>query len=199
MAFQRFSNAQAVNEESFQHLMAFLDNLEQLESQSNSPPQHMTYPIVFFLKDEHSSALVDGSAGSIHGLKRTQITLEAANYQRSLPSMRRSLGRLFDACNVEHSMEKLSEQATTTPKRYVSYPSLPCSVISLYSPLKAKQQNSNLIYFYDSEWKEEFSFSHFAKRVHETARQKAGLRLSVRVECALTNSDHFRLIQTLFC
>lgn len=112
-------NAQAVNEESFQHLMAFLDNLEALEAQAHSSPQNMSYPITFFIKDEHSSALVDGSAGSIQGLKKMQITLESVNYKQSLPAMRRSLGRLFDACDVEHSMQKLSEQPTISPTRYV--------------------------------------------------------------------------------
>ena len=100
--------------------MAFLDNLEQLEAQPNAPPQKMTYPIVFFVKDEKSSALVDGSSGSIQGLRRTQITLESVNYAQSLAVMRRSLGRLFDACSVEHSMEKLSEQPTVSNRRYVS-------------------------------------------------------------------------------
>lgn len=111
--------------------MAFLDSLEQLESNASSSPQNERFPIVFFIKDEKSSALLDGATGSIQGLKRANITLESSSYQQSLSAMRRGLGRLFDACDVEHSIEELSEQPTMMPRRYVyalprafSYPHL---------------------------------------------------------------------------
>lgn len=99
--------------------MAFLDDLEQLETATNAPPQSMRYPIVFFIRDPASSAKVDGSEGSIQGLRRVDVVLESSNIKHSLRVMRLGLGKLFDACKIEHSMEKLSQQQTILPKRFV--------------------------------------------------------------------------------
>jgi hypothetical protein len=100
--------------------MAFLDDLEKLEDQPDAPPQHMRYDVIFFIKDTKSAAQIDDKSDMIPGLRKTQIVLESLNYRQALRVMHQCLGKLFDACGVEHSMTSMGQDDPLPKKRYIS-------------------------------------------------------------------------------
>jgi len=99
--------------------MAFLDELEKLQDEPDSPPQNMRYPIVFFVKDPKSTAKIDDKSTPMEGLRRTEIMLESLNFRQSLRVMHQGLAKLFDACEVEHSMDTVSQEELLPKRRYV--------------------------------------------------------------------------------
>lgn len=98
--------------------MAFLDELEKLQDQPDSPPQNMRYPIVFFIKDAKASAKIDEESTPMEGLRRTEIVLESLNYKQSLRVMHQGLAKLFNACEVEHSMDIVDQEEPLPKRRY---------------------------------------------------------------------------------
>ena len=108
-----------MNEESFQHLMAFLDDLEQLEENPDSTPQNMRYPVVFFLKDAKSRAKIADGDAPIEGLRRVEIILDSRTYRQSLRVMHEGLAKLFDSCSIEHSMREMGQEDPLPKRRFV--------------------------------------------------------------------------------
>jgi hypothetical protein len=100
--------------------MAFLDELEQLEDNPDAPPHKMRYPLVFFLKDDKSTAKIQEADTPIDGLRRIEMTLESQNYRQSLRVMHDSLAKLFDFCAVDHSLREMGQEEPLPKRRYAS-------------------------------------------------------------------------------